>query len=70
MPAFLAGQSFLNAHHPSHGRIKREMLVKIVGPMMERFYKAVAEIATDEIAGRINNRLKEIADKKLSEFSE
>jgi hypothetical protein len=70
--AFLAAQSFLNAHHPQHtgGRIKREMMTRQVGPMLERFYKVVSEVATDEIAARIIKRMKEIADKKLSEFSE
>ena len=62
--------AFLNAHHPQHGRIKSEMLSRILGPMMERFYSVTKEFCTEEIADRVNKRIKEIADKKLSEFSD
>jgi hypothetical protein len=62
--------AWLNAHHPQYGRIKGEVIARILGPMMERFYKLSVEIAGEETGEAINRKMREVAEGKLSELTD
>lgn len=66
---FMALVIFLNAHHPHYGRVRIETLARILGPTMERFYKIVREECGQQ-AEKVIERLRQVADQRLSEFSE
>lgn len=62
--------TFLAAHHPAYGRIKIEFLNKIIGPLIEGFYNIIREMAGEQLGERIVTRLRELAQRKLADFSD
>lgn len=62
--------SFLNAHHPSYGRLRVEQIARLVGPLIESFYDVVREMAGEKLGEAIVKRLRELAEKKLANYSD
>jgi len=62
--------SFLNAHHPSYGRLRVEQISRLVGPLIESFYDVIREMAGDKLGESIVKRLRELAEKKLANYSD
>lgn len=62
--------SFLNAHHPSYGRLRVEQIARLVGPLIESFYGVVREMAGEKLGEAIVKRLRELAEKKLANYSD
>lgn len=66
----VALMAWLNAHHPEYGRIKVEMLSKVLGPIIERFYDVARKLAGDQLGETLARELREIAEKKMAEYSQ
>ena len=62
--------SFLNAHHPSYGRLRVEQISRLVGPLIESFYDVIREMAGEKLGEAIVKRLRELAEKKLANYSD
>lgn len=62
--------SFLNAHHPSYGRLRVEQISRLVGPLIENFYDVIREMAGEKLGEAIVKRLRELAEKKLANYSD
>lgn len=62
--------SFLNAHHPSYGRLRVEQITRLLGPLIESFYDVIREMAGDKLGDAIVKRLRELAEKKLANYSD
>lgn len=62
--------SFLNAHHPSYGRLRVEQISRLVGPLIESFYDVIREMAGEKLGESIVKRLRELAEKKLANYSD
>ena len=62
--------TFLNSHHPAYGRLKGEILAKVIGVLIGKFHKAVEQFTAPEVAAQIHDRMREIAARKVGEFTD